>query len=104
MEDKNMGYLCDYYEVVEKLKSGERLSERELATLVCDGAVDEIDGDSGRWTKHVQTIINIDGDLWAIDWRRGLTEYQENEFYNQPYRVIKQERHVIVTEYVATEG
>lgn len=100
-----MGYLCDYYEVVEKLKSGERLSERELATLVCDGfAVDEIEGDSGRWTQYVQTIIDIDGALWAIDWHRGLTEYQENEFYNQPYRVVKQERQVIITEYVAVEG
>lgn len=99
-----MGYLCDYYEVVEKLKSGDRLSERELATLVCDGAIDEIEGDSGRWTQYIKTIIDIDGDLWAIDWNRGLTECQENEFYDQPYRVVKQERQVVIAEYVAVEG
>ena len=99
-----MAYLCDYDETVTKLKSGEKLSERELMTLVCDGVeVDEIEGDSGRWTQGVQTIIDIDGALWAIDWDRGLTEYQDNEFYNQPYRVVKRERQIIVAEYVAVE-
>ena len=99
-----MGYLCDYDETVIKLKSGDKLSEREIKTLVYDGVeVDEIEGDSGRWTQGVQTIIDIDGELWAIDWDRGLTEYQENEFYNQPYRVVKREKQIIVTEYIAME-
>ena len=100
-----MAYMCDYDETVNKLKFGEKLSEGELKTLVYDGVeVDEIEGDSGRWTQSVETIIDIDGDLWAIDWQRGLTEYQENEFYNQPYKVVKKERQVIITEYVALEG
>ena len=99
-----MGYLCDYDETVNKLKSGDKLSEREIKTLVYDGIeVDEIEGDSGRWTQGVQTIIDIDGELWAIEWYRGLTEYQENEFYNQPYRVVKREKQIVVTEYVAME-
>ena len=99
-----MGYLCDYDETVNKLKSGDKLNEREIKTLVYDGfEVDEIEGDSGRWTQCVQTIIDIDGELWAIDWDRGLTEYQENEFYNQPYRVVKREKQIIVTEYIAME-
>lgn len=99
-----MAYLCDYDETVTKLKSCEKLSERELMTLVYDGIeVDEIEGNSGRWTQGVQTVIDIDGELWAIDWSRGLTEYQENEFYDQPYRVVKREKQIIVTEYVAAE-
>ena len=99
-----MAYLCDYDETVNRLKSGEKLSEIELKTLVYDGIeVDEIKGYSGRWTQDVQTIIDIDGELWAIDWDRGLTECQENEFYNQPYRVVKREKQIVVTEYVALE-
>ena len=99
-----MGYLCDYNETVNKLKSGEKLSEKELKTLVYDGVeVDEIKGYSGRWTQGIQTILDIDGELWAIDWDRGLTECQENEFYNQPYKVVKRERQIIVAEYVAVE-
>lgn len=96
--------ICDYDEVVNKLKSGKKLNENEIATLVYEGfEVDEIKGDSYRWTQSIQTIINIDGELWEIDWQKGLTEYQENEFYNQPYRVVKREKQVIVTEYVAVE-
>ena len=90
-----MGFYANYDETVAKLKNGEKLSEREIKTLVYYGyTVDEIEGDSGRWTQHVSTIINIDGELWEIDWDRGLTEYQENEFYNQPYRVKKVEKEV----------
>lgn len=97
-------YMCDYDETVAKLKSGAILSEGELKTLVYDGVeVDEIEGDSGRWHRSVQTIIDIDGELWEIDWDRGLTEYQENEFYNQPHRVVKREKQIIITEYVALE-
>lgn len=96
--------ICDYDETIAKLKSGEKLNENEIATLVYErGEVDEIDGYSYRWTKSVETIIDIDGELWEIDWQKGLTEYQENEFYNQPYRVVKREKQVIVTEYVAVE-
>lgn len=99
-----MGYLCDYDKTVNKLQSGDKLSEREIKTLVYDGVeVDEIEGYRGRWTQGVQTIIDIDGELWAIDWDRGLTECQENEFYNQPYRVVKREKQIVVTEYVAME-
>ena len=29
--------------------------------------------------------------------------YQENEFYNQPYKVVKREKQIIVAEYVAVE-
>lgn len=90
-----MGYYADYDETVAKLKNGEKLNEREIATLAYDGCrVDEIEGDNGRWTQGVTTIIDIDGELWEIDWARGLTEYQENEFYDQPYRVKKVEKKV----------
>lgn len=97
-------YMCDYDETVKKLKSGENLTEGELKTLVFEGVeVDEIEGYHGRWTQHMQTIIDIDGELWEIDWYRGLTEHQENEFYTQPYRVEKKEKQITITEYVAME-
>lgn len=99
-----MAYYDDYDDVVKKLKSGEKLNEGELQTLVYEGfEVDTIEGSHGRWTQHVKTIIDIDGELWAIDWQRGLTEYQENSFYYQPYRVVANEKHIVVTEYVKVE-
>ena len=46
----------------------------------------------------MQTIIDVDGQLYAIDWMRGLTECQENEYLEQPYKVKKVERVITKTE------
>lgn len=88
-------------ETIAKLKAGEHLTEKEIMTLICNGyEVDEIEGESGRWTKCMTTIIDVDGQLYAIDWYRGLTEYQENEYYSQPYKVNRVEKVVTRTEIV----
>lgn len=90
--------------IIEKMYAGEELSEKELCYLAtgysryCDtkpGEYEEIDlveGDCGRWTQDMETIIQVGNDLWAIPWDRGLTECQENEFWEQPYRVERKER------------
>ena len=88
--------------IIEKLYAGEELSTGELRYLATGFSldyvepgdyihVDEFDGDIGRWTQDVQTIIKVGEDLWAINWERGLTEMQENLFYEQPYRVVRKE-------------
>lgn len=88
-------YDVSYDEIVAKLKNGERLDEYETKVLVWDGyRVDEIEGDDGRWTRRISTIIDIDGELWRIDWDRALTECQENEYWRQPYKVKKIEKEV----------
>ena len=96
--------MADYDETIAKLKNGENLDESELMMLCCDGCIeDELEGDSGRWTQGVSTIIDIGDQLYRIDWSRGLTEYQDNEFYHQPYKVEKIEKVVTKTtvEYIA---
>ena len=104
--------------LVNKLYNGEALNETELHFLATGfslskmenmideedmGAikfVDEQDGDSGRWTKHKTTIFKVNNDLWCVEWEEGLTECQENEFYDQPYKVKCIEDVVIVKKYV----
>lgn len=104
--------------LVKKLYSGEALNKDELYFLatgfylsrmenIIDEEdmeaiifVDEQDEDSGRWTKYKKTIFKIDNDLWCIEWEEGLTECQENEFYDQPYKVKCVEDVVIVKNYV----
>ena len=77
-------------EMLEKIVKGERLTERELSSLVYEGEeVDEIEGEDTRWTRCMITVINLCGKNVAIDWQKGLTECQENEFYDQPYFVEK---------------
>lgn len=87
-------------EIYNKLKNREQLSEDEIKHLVwdSDGFVEEIEGDDHRWQKEMQTIIDVDGQLYAIDWMRGLTECQENEYLEQPYKVKKVEKVITKTE------
>lgn len=86
-------------EIYSKLKNGEELSEEEIRELIwCGDEVDEIEGDDHRWQKEMQTVIDVDGQLYAIDWMRGLTECQENEYLEQPYKVKKVEKVITKTE------
>lgn len=67
--------------------------------------VDQIENDSGRWTTRMATVFELGGRYFAIDWDRGLTECQENEYWNQPVEVTKRqyEKTIVVTEWVPIE-
>lgn len=97
--------------IIEKLYAGKNLDEHERKCLAYGSGdlgeyerVDEVGYDSGRWTQSMETIFKVGDDLWAIPWEQGLTECQENEFYDQPYRVIKKTRVITETYYEALEG
>ena len=95
--------MSNYNEIVAKLYSGEKLTEREIRTLVWDSKqMAEIEGDKRRWTQDMRTIVDLNGELWEIDWESGLTEYQEDYYDHQPYRVEEHTRTITttVTEYV----
>lgn len=88
--------------MVKKIDSGEPLTERELSEVVCEFAYDSDYGDNRRWTRTVTTIVKLCDRYFSIDWEEGLTEYQENEFYNQPFEVREEtyEKTITVTEWV----
>lgn len=91
----------EYDEVITKLINGDKLNESEIKTLLWKShQVDELEGDCGRWTQRITTIVNINDELWAVDWDHGLTEHQESEYYNQPYRVQRVEKVVTRTEII----
>lgn len=82
----------------DKIINGEKLDKLEVMDLVYEDAdldyelVEEIMHDHGRWMMHMETIIKIDDKYYSIIWDRGLTEYQENEFYGQIAKpVVKKE-------------
>ena len=92
-----------YYEhfdeiMLNKIDNGEPLTEDELRSLVFDwGEVERINGENRRWSRTVKSIIDIRGRKFAIEWEEGLTEHQEDCFYEQPYEVeLHQEEKVIV--------
>ena len=71
-------------------------NEKELNQLAwCDVEADiemitQEEGEHHRWTQDVSTIFKFEDKFYCLDWDRGLTEYQENSFYNQPYEVKKE--------------
>ena len=96
----------DKYEtdILAKIDAGEKLEARDIRDLVFDYEIDkiELEHGSGRWTTTVETIIELCGRNFSIVWERGLTEYQENEFYAQPVEVRKNTyvKPVVVTEWI----
>ena len=93
--------------IMEKFLNGEKLTEEDRYNLVWGSLddegyeyVDQIDGSAGRWMRKMQTIFKYNGEYWAIDWRSGLTECQENEYPSNPYRVERKERVVTVVDWV----
>lgn len=88
-----------YDEIVAKLRRGEKLDEHEIRTIVSESyQVYEMEGEEHRWHREMFTVIDLDGELWGIDWMRGLTECVENEYLDQPYRVKRVEKVVTRTE------
>lgn len=94
-------------ELQDKILRGDKLSEREIMDVLWDSGfivISEERHEKRRWTQPVSTVIELgNGDLYEIDWMEGLTEYQESEFYNQPYKVVPVEKTITVVEYVRAD-
>lgn len=79
--------------MVKKIDSDEPLTEREISRLVyehCDDSLTEY-GDNMRWERPVSSYFSYDDRMFEVAWCEGLTECQENSFYDQPYEV---EQHI----------
>lgn len=102
-ERENAYYREHFPEIiVKKIDNGEKLTEKELRELICGYDVNTEYGDNRRWSRSVTTIVELEGRFFSIDWEEGLTECQENEYYNQPVEVKKNiyEKTITVTEWV----
>ena len=91
-------------ELLAKIQNGEHLSQTELKFLVyeCD-QVDEVEGADHRWARDVTTVVRLCGKYVAIDWQRGLTENSVNIINNQPYFVHKEEKMIVVTNWIKND-
>lgn len=98
----------DFWETFcSRYDAGEKFTEDELRYMVYDcNKVEETEGDSHRWTKDMTTIFECDGRCFQIDWNRGLTEYQEEEFYCHPEEVTlhEYEKTITVREWIPIES
>lgn len=94
----------DEQEFLCRFDAGEKFNERELRYLTDEDEMDvieEIEGEDHRWDREIQTIFQAGGRYFSLCWRRGLTECQENEFWEQPIEVRKHtyQKTITVTEW-----
>lgn len=75
---------------LNKIDNQAELTEKELDDLVFGYSIENSYGENARWTRPVESIVQLQDRYFLIKWEEGLTEYQENEFLSQPEEV---ERH-----------
>ena len=96
-------YYAEHFDEVmlSKIDNGEELTRREIRELTWK-AFDCEEGENRRWTRTVTSYVELCGRTFSVDWEEGLTEYQENEFYDQPYEVELKtyEKTIVVKEWM----
>lgn len=89
--------------ILQKIEKGEPLDKDELRELVHEYKVETHHGSNRRWTRTNTTIICLMNRYFKIKWDEGLTEYQENEYWdNKPREVFMHtyQKMVEVTEWL----
>lgn len=90
-------------EFINKIENNYSFNSDELEALANDEAfetLDRISNGHGRWTEYITTIFTVQERYFAIDWQKGLTECQENFYYDQPYEVRPHEKVIVTTEWL----
>ena len=109
--------VVDVNAVISKILNSEELSVEERWACAWGKVgkfITTLDGTMHRWTLDKQTIFDVDGQLYCIDWDEGLTEYhidwdeglteyQEHEYWNDPYKVVRKTEMIEVEYYEKVE-
>lgn len=99
LKKKSESYVANFEDIMySKIESKEQLTEEELSDLVCDyGFETNLDANNdGRWVIPASTVVSLKGKYFMIDWFKGKTELQENEYPNQPYEVEPKEKVITI--------
>lgn len=92
-EKRDREYYLEHFEeiIVSKIDNNENLTEKELRDVVFDYEIETKYGENRRWTRSVSTVVKLCNRFFMIEWEEGLTEYQPNEYFEQPYEVERKE-------------
>src|SRR4030043_106886 len=84
--------------IIDKIKNGVELTSDEVEkTIWSFDQVKTIVGESRRWSQSCEVILKIDGKLYSVEYDKGLTENQENEYvqkiqqYNQNIKAAEED-------------
>lgn len=63
--------------------------------------IDRERGEDGRWTAWIDVIFKVKDRYFRIGYDMGLTEYQENDYYDKSViEVVPEEKTIVVREWV----
>lgn len=85
-------------DVLSKFDNGETLSEREIREVIEYG-ISEDYGEDRRWSRTVGVLSKINDRFFYTEYEQGLTENQEDEYYDQPIEVFKEPDYIEVIRY-----
>ena len=88
-------------EFLEKFDKGEKLTESEIQELIWEfKEVERIEGENRRWSRWVDVIIEVEGRYFMTGYDEGLTEYQENDYYDSDVVEVKPvEKTIVIKEW-----
>lgn len=88
--------------MVSKIDRKIDLTKDEIIKLVCEYEIYQKEGEEHRWDIEMFTVVELCGRTFGIDWRRGLTEDQEDSFMYQPYEVKEHtyQKTITITEWM----
>jgi hypothetical protein len=97
-------YYEDHFEevMIEKIKNADELTERELSRLAYEYEIEREEGEDRRWSRTITSYVQLKDRFFIVNWEQGLTEMQDNEFYDQPYEVKKKTYEKVIPEHKVT--
>ena len=79
--------------------------EDDVRELVWESEVERIVGESRRWSRTNLSIVESEGKFYELQWEQGLTEQQEDEYFDQTAKEVEQiEKTVVVKEWREING
>jgi hypothetical protein len=79
-----------------------RFFTKEEVKKLVQGSIETMYGENRRWLRSNESIVKTDNKYYLLTWEEGLTECQENEFYDQDAPEVKQvEETVIIKKWVS---
>lgn len=91
--------------IINKMINGIQLTGGEVEKAVWNlQEVKTIKGENNRWSQSCEIILKVEGKLYSLEYDRGLTENQENEYYPQiAEEVAEVEETIKVKKFVGIE-
>jgi len=92
-------------EVLDAIQNGVHLKDNELFEVIQLYSIRDEEKGSGHQITMMRSIIELDGNLFGLDWERGDKNKDLNIILNQPYKVKEHTypKTITITEYIKDE-